>query len=224
MEVNEQASVTEMTPEEKQQRLSKCEQDIESGSNSFLRTGRALRDIQKDHLYESAGYPTFEDYCEARWQFSRITGYSYANAYNTYETVKTVLTDTKLSFSHYAALSRLYDKHEETQKALKEFVEKHKDELKGITVRDLGKMVKAAEESEEGESGGNTMSEAARITARIKREAKKLPELIAEANPDANAKKKLAGALKELAKQYKAEADKLLGKYKEKAAKEEAAA
>lgn len=51
--------------------LKKLEQTIERGLQTFFEVGSALMDIRDKRLYR-ATHKTFEDYCNARWQFSRV--------------------------------------------------------------------------------------------------------------------------------------------------------
>ena len=54
--------------------LEKLEKVIESGVESFLATGSALKEIRDDRLYRE-GFKTFDAYVKARWEFQK----DYAN-------------------------------------------------------------------------------------------------------------------------------------------------
>jgi hypothetical protein len=51
-------------------RLSACEETIESGLKTFTDVGNALLVIRDERLYR-ADYGTFEDYCRSRWGFDK---------------------------------------------------------------------------------------------------------------------------------------------------------
>lgn len=51
-------------------RLAMCEEVIERGLATFVDVGMALLEVRDSRLYRLA-YPTFEAYCEARWNMSR---------------------------------------------------------------------------------------------------------------------------------------------------------
>jgi hypothetical protein len=59
---------------QEQQLLKSCEQVIEAGIEAFVAVGRALMTIQDLKLYR-ASHPTFEEYCRARWDYSRQHAY-----------------------------------------------------------------------------------------------------------------------------------------------------
>jgi phage N-6-adenine-methyltransferase len=57
-----------------QDRLAMCEEVIEQGLATFVDVGMALLEVRDSRLYRLA-YPTFEAYCEARWNMSRKRAY-----------------------------------------------------------------------------------------------------------------------------------------------------
>lgn len=57
--------------------LEACERAI---TNSFREVALAFEKIKRKHLYKLAGYETFEDYCEKRWNRTRQRGYQFAAA------------------------------------------------------------------------------------------------------------------------------------------------
>lgn len=52
-------------------RLYECEQIIERGLKTFVDVGGALLEIRDSRLYR-ADYGTFEEYCQQRWNFTRM--------------------------------------------------------------------------------------------------------------------------------------------------------
>ena len=59
--------------------LEKLEKVIESGVESFLATGSALKEIRDQRLYRE-GFKTFEAYVKARWSFDRSRAYQLIDA------------------------------------------------------------------------------------------------------------------------------------------------
>lgn len=55
---------------DEQSRLDECETVIERGLGTFVEVGTALAEIRDSRLYRHQ-FKTFEDYCRARWGFSR---------------------------------------------------------------------------------------------------------------------------------------------------------
>jgi hypothetical protein len=58
---------------EQQSRLLELESRIERGLSSFLEVGACLLTIRQERLYRS-NYPSFEAYCQGRWNFSAHHG------------------------------------------------------------------------------------------------------------------------------------------------------
>lgn len=54
--------------------LHQHEQVIEQGLTSFVEVGMALLAIKANKKYRYAGYDTFEDYCDRRWNIGRAHG------------------------------------------------------------------------------------------------------------------------------------------------------
>jgi hypothetical protein len=54
--------------------LAECEAVIQRGVDAFLDVGNALLRIRDEQLYR-AEFPTFEEYCLKRWQFTRPNAY-----------------------------------------------------------------------------------------------------------------------------------------------------
>jgi hypothetical protein len=190
--------------------LEQCEADIERGSAAFLKVGNALLDIQDGELY-AGEYESFEDYCQKRWGFSRSTGYDYRNAALTHQLVGTSLQPkARLSFSHYVVLSRMLPRGE----MLTEFV--RDTDLSTVTVRALSDMVEGKLQPALGDGSGSdrTRTLADKVQSTLDRQQTAIEKLISEREQefDESAKRSLAKRLREMARTYKAQADKLSGK------------
>jgi N6-adenosine-specific RNA methylase IME4 len=72
--------MTNLAPEERFSTLAACERVIERGILSFIEVGEALLTIREGFLYREAGFPTFEAYCQERWQMSRSRAYRLIDA------------------------------------------------------------------------------------------------------------------------------------------------
>lgn len=59
--------------------LADCEQRIERGLKTFVEVGTALATIRDNRLYR-AEHGTFEDYCQARWGFTRQRAHQITSA------------------------------------------------------------------------------------------------------------------------------------------------
>lgn len=66
--------------------LKQFEGEIERGLKHFVAVGAALGLIRDRRLYRSA-YPTFEDYCEQRWQIGRSRAYQFIESAQVFENV-----------------------------------------------------------------------------------------------------------------------------------------
>jgi hypothetical protein len=62
-----------------QNKLVDCEQTIRRGIKAFFEVGKALAIIKTERLYRCE-YQTFDQYCEEKWDFSRIRAYQLINA------------------------------------------------------------------------------------------------------------------------------------------------
>jgi len=51
--------------------LQTFEEIIERGLDTFVEVGNALMEIRDGRLYKDAGFKSFEDYCQRRWNWSR---------------------------------------------------------------------------------------------------------------------------------------------------------
>lgn len=65
-------------------RLSELEVTIERGQKTFIEVGLALAEIRDSRLYRE-GFPTFEDYCQSKWGWSRVRAHQLIEAANTVE-------------------------------------------------------------------------------------------------------------------------------------------
>ena len=188
--------------------LEQCEADIERGSSAFLKVGNALLEIQDGELYADE-YESFEEYCRKRWGFSRSTGYDYRNAALTHQLVGTSLQPkARLSFSHYVVLAQMLPRGE----MLTEFV--RDTDLSTVTVRALSDMVDAKLQPALGDGSGSdrTRTLADKVESTLARQRRAVTKLIDGQEFDEPAKRSLAKVLRDMAKAYKAEADKLSGK------------
>jgi hypothetical protein len=61
-------------------RFEELEHVIEHGLGTFVEVGRALLEIQQRRLYRAAGYGTFADYVEKRWDLSSTHAYRQIEA------------------------------------------------------------------------------------------------------------------------------------------------
>jgi hypothetical protein len=72
----------------------------------FAEIGNRLKEIQESKLYKAAGFSSFEDYCESRWQMKRAQAYRLISA---------VTTIGKLSPIGDSLLPPAFEKHECTE-------------------------------------------------------------------------------------------------------------
>jgi hypothetical protein len=61
---------------------------IERGQQAFVEVGLALQSIRDGHGYRTAGYQTFEEYCQTRWGWSSNYGRRLQQAANFTEELK----------------------------------------------------------------------------------------------------------------------------------------
>ena len=80
---------TPLSPEEEAD-LAEYEKTIAEGSQTFLKVGMALIEINKRRLYRKQ-YATFEEYCRKKWNFSRTYGYFLMESANTCEALSTMV-------------------------------------------------------------------------------------------------------------------------------------
>ncbi len=94
-------------------RIDQLETVIEEGRQTFADVGNALAEIRDAKLYREV-YPTFEEYCRARWGMSRIHSYRQIAAAKIAEMLPTGNTTE----SHIRPLTRL-DSTDEQREAWK---------------------------------------------------------------------------------------------------------
>jgi len=74
-----QVEVIEPLQSVEQKKLVDCEKTIRRGIKAFFEVGKALAIIKTERLYRCE-YQTFDQYCEEKWDFSRIRAYQLINA------------------------------------------------------------------------------------------------------------------------------------------------
>lgn len=74
-----QVEVIEPLQSAEQKKLVDCEKTIRRGIKAFFEVGKALAIIKTERLYRCE-YQTFDQYCEEKWDFSRIRAYQLINA------------------------------------------------------------------------------------------------------------------------------------------------
>lgn len=76
--------------------LDRCEIVIEKGIKTFVAVGKALLEIRDDKLYRTT-YPTFEDYCQQRWQLDRRYAYRIMDSARVHAALDATETDRSTS-------------------------------------------------------------------------------------------------------------------------------
>lgn len=89
-------------------RLAELESVIDEGVRTFLRTGRALLEVQASRLYR-AEFATFEDYFRERWDLKRPRAYELMQAATVHEVMSEISDTPPARESHLAALADLRD-------------------------------------------------------------------------------------------------------------------
>lgn len=88
--------------------LERLEGVITRNLQSFYEVGRALMEIRDRGLYRDVlGFATFEEYCKAKWDFSRIRAYQLIEAVEVRENVLTQVNIEPLSEKQLRPLARL---------------------------------------------------------------------------------------------------------------------
>jgi hypothetical protein len=77
-------------------RLCELERIIQKGKDTFVEVGTALAEIRQSRIYR-ATWKTFEDYCQERWNFSRVRAHQMIEAAQAVEDVKSSLHGTPKS-------------------------------------------------------------------------------------------------------------------------------
>src|SRR5260221_416142 len=67
--------------------ITELEAVIESGIQTFLEVGVALKEISQERLYREQGFATFEEYCKQPWGWERRQAYNYIAAAEVVENV-----------------------------------------------------------------------------------------------------------------------------------------
>jgi hypothetical protein len=93
-------------------RLAQLEGVVERGLATFVEVGEALLEIRESRLYRES-HATFEDYCRARWGFSRQWAHELIQA----SSVSSMLDVAPTSVRQAAELSPLRDEPEQMREA-----------------------------------------------------------------------------------------------------------
>jgi hypothetical protein len=125
-------------PQPWQRSLSECEMVIERGQQTFVEVGLALLEIRDRRLYRE-GWPTFEDYCQERWGWTRDSAYKHIAAAEVAANVEPIL-QTPPSYTQAIALAPL---PAEEQRAIAQEVD-----FAQTTVRDLRDIVRERRETQ----------------------------------------------------------------------------
>lgn len=70
-------------------RLTELEAVIQENIEGFFKVGHALKEIRESRLYRLK-YATFEEYCQKRWDFSRMRASQRIRATETFEALKNI--------------------------------------------------------------------------------------------------------------------------------------
>lgn len=97
------ATIIEAITLDESKRLIALEKSIQEGVAVFVSVGNALAEIKESKLYR-ADFKTFEDYCQKRWNFSRIRAYQLIEAA---EVHKALPENVKPGFTNAKALNAL---------------------------------------------------------------------------------------------------------------------
>lgn len=117
--------------------LLKLENVVEEGLAGFMKVGAALLAIRDSGLYHQRGHERFEDYCEARFHFSRQRAYQLMQAADAALTVSSMLdTPPPANARQAEELSRLHDP-ELICEAWAEVREEHPDKVTAANVREV---------------------------------------------------------------------------------------
>jgi len=111
------------------------ERTIEEGLHAFQRVGNALIEIRDQGLY-LAKYESFEEYCRARWKFSRTRAYQLIDASELTASVSTMVDTPPIANERQArALLPLKNEPLEIQRTLKALHDEHGDSLTAEKVK-----------------------------------------------------------------------------------------
>jgi len=84
-----EAAQIALVPSEQKQ-LEECEIIIASGWNNFVKVGRALATIRDQKLYRQR-FTSFEEYCTAKWHYTRYYAYRLIDAAQTTQVLLTIV-------------------------------------------------------------------------------------------------------------------------------------
>lgn len=87
-------------------RLTELETKISKGEKVFVEVGSALSEIRDQRLYRTT-HPTFEDYCRAKWNFTRQHGNQIIDAAVTVKSLPEGLETIVSNFSQARALAKV---------------------------------------------------------------------------------------------------------------------
>jgi protein gp37 len=77
----------DLRPVEEKQLLKRCEETISANLGGFMAVGAALATIRARKLHRHAGFATFAEYCQERWDFGASRAYQLINASQVVENV-----------------------------------------------------------------------------------------------------------------------------------------
>jgi hypothetical protein len=87
-------------------RLAELENRIDKGEKTFVEVGLALSEIRAQRLYR-ATHPTFEDYCRAKWNFTRQYGNQVIDSAATVKSLPEGLETIVSNFGQARALAKV---------------------------------------------------------------------------------------------------------------------
>ena len=93
-----------------QKNLARCERVIQTGLGTFFQVGQALWDIRDNRLYRGR-YESFEEYCTARWDFSRQRAYQLITAAETAAEMSTIVDTPPERETHIRPLLAVPKEH-----------------------------------------------------------------------------------------------------------------
>jgi len=118
-------------------RLKKCEKTINDGLKEFFEVGNALSVIREERLYREE-FATFAEYCEVKWDFSRIRAYQLISASSKFSQMLTFV-NIPLPKNEAQLRPLLNVPEEEVEKTWREFIEQKGDE--DFTAREIRSFV-----------------------------------------------------------------------------------
>jgi hypothetical protein len=132
------AEITTLTRAETD-RLTELEQAIQKGQDTFIEVGAALMEIRDSRIYRG-GFPTFEEYCLGRWNFSSRRAFQFISASQVVSNVNNCSqTEPPATESQARPLAKLPP--EKQSSALEAAREKAKADGKPMTARHVEEAV-----------------------------------------------------------------------------------